>query len=131
VTVNNCHFTNNTAQYNAGSILAYTKSIVNVNGSSFSNGYAAVGGAMIAFTESNVTLRDVHMSSNTADDGGAISVQSVLYVYNSSFSNNKAQSRGGAIVGDAQSGILLYNTSFSDNTCQGMYILLLQSCAVL
>eukprot|EP00953_Heterococcus_sp_UTEX-ZZ885_P035939 18536-Heterococcus_DN1.PRE.5 len=121
VVLDYCGFVNNTAQYNAGSILAYTKSHVNVTSSSFTCGHAAVGGAMIASTESIVTLKDVHMSSNTAVDGGAISVQSVLYVYvyDSSFTNNTAASRGGAIVGDAQSGILLRNTSFTNNRSQG------------
>jgi predicted outer membrane repeat protein len=99
---------------------------VNVTASRFTNSSAAVGGVLIAYTESIVRLEDVHMSSNTAVDAGAISAQSELHVLGCSFTNNTAQSQGGAIVGDAQSAITLYKTSFTNNTCQGKCKLSLQ-----
>jgi fibronectin-binding autotransporter adhesin len=125
VTLYVCKFVNNRAQYNAGSIMAYAKSVVDVTTSNFTNGNAAVGGVMIAFTESVVTLSHVRMSNNTAVDGGAISVQAELNVYYSSFTNNTAQSRGGAIVGDASSFVYMSDCSLSNNTCQGTCTLLL------
>lgn len=119
VTVSDCVFSNNTATNYGGSILAYTKSIVNITASSFTGGSAAVGGALATFTESDITLIDVHMSSNTAVNGGAMNVQADMYVHDSSFSNNTAQSRGGVLVGETSSIVYIYNSSIKANSCQG------------
>jgi hypothetical protein len=74
---------------------------------------------VLSTTESNVTLIGVSMTNNTAVNAGAVSVQGELRCNDSSFSDNTAQSRGGAVVGDAQSGMLPYNTSFTNNTSLG------------
>jgi hypothetical protein len=95
VTIKECAFSNNTATNYAGSTYVDSDSNVNITATSFNGGSAAVGGAVVALTRSSVTLRDVHMHSNTAVNGGAIAIQAQLYVYDSSFSNNTAASRGG------------------------------------
>jgi hypothetical protein len=59
------------------------------------------------------------MTSNTATSAGAVSTQGDMYCNDSSFSGNIAQSRGGAVVGDARNYMLIYNSSFTDNYCQG------------
>jgi predicted outer membrane repeat protein len=119
VTVSDCVFSNNTATNYGGSILAYTKSTVNITASSFTGGSAAVGGALATFTETDITLRDVHMSSHAAVNGGAMNIQALMHVYGSSFSNNTAQSRGGLLVGETSSAIEMHNSSMNANACQG------------
>eukprot|EP00953_Heterococcus_sp_UTEX-ZZ885_P003628 2472-Heterococcus_DN1.PRE.1 len=116
--VSDCNFSNNVATNYAGSILVYTNSIANITNSSFTGGSAGVGGVLVTVTDSDVTLRGVHMSSNTGVNGGAINVQAALYVYNSSFANNTAQSRGGMLVGETSSTIEMYDSTMSTNTCQ-------------
>jgi hypothetical protein len=120
--VSDCNFSNNIATNYAGSILVYTNSIANITNSSFTGGSAGVGGVLATVTDSDVTLRGVHMSSNTGVNGGAINVQAALYVSNSSFANNTAQSRGGMLVGETSSTIEMYDSTMSTNTCQGKCI---------
>eukprot|EP00953_Heterococcus_sp_UTEX-ZZ885_P021340 11904-Heterococcus_DN1.PRE.1 len=118
VTVKDCAFSNNTATNYAGSTYVDSDSIVNITATSFTGGSAAVGGALVAVTRSRVILRDVHMRSNTAVNGGAIAIQAELYVYDCSFSNNTATSRGGILGGETQSSVEMYNSTMNDNACQ-------------
>jgi predicted outer membrane repeat protein len=117
-TISDTTFKANTATYYGGSIVGYTGCDMTITSSRFSGGNASVGGAIYS-TDSTLTLTDVHMSNNTAVNAGAVSLQGDLSCKHSSFSNNIARSRGGAIVGDAESTMYLYKTSFTNNSCQG------------
>eukprot|EP00953_Heterococcus_sp_UTEX-ZZ885_P007030 4284-Heterococcus_DN1.PRE.2 len=127
VTVTDCDFSNNTATNYAGSTYVYSKSTVNTTATSFTGGSAAVGGALVVVTESSVTSRDVHMRSNTVVNGGAIAIQAQLYVYNSSFINNTAMSRGGILGGETQSSVEMQNSTMNANSCQVLHSCLLTS----
>jgi predicted outer membrane repeat protein len=119
VAFTSCTFLNNTATDYAGSIYADTNSKVNITTSNFTGDYAAVGGALLISVNSIVRLKEVHMSSSSAVSGGAINLQGYLFCYSSSFSNNTAQSRGGAIAGEASSYIGIFNSSIRNNACRG------------
>jgi predicted outer membrane repeat protein len=67
------------------------------------------------------------MISNTAREGGCMSSQAKLKVFDSSFSNNSAQSRGGVLLSDSASVVELYNSSLTENSCQGMCCAIIQA----
>jgi hypothetical protein len=121
VTVGNSTFSNNSAASSAGSIFADTDSVVNISTSSFTSGSAGVGGVLVTTTYSAVVLKDVKMSRHTASNGGAISAEANLTVFDSTFSNSTARTRGGFLVGETDSVVLMFNSSVSDSACQGNF----------
>jgi hypothetical protein len=97
--ITSCTFAANTANVFGGSIMATAQSILNISTTSFINGQASVGGALQSDADSDVLLKDVFMFNNSALSAGAMSIHGNLFCNDSSFSNNTAQSRGGAVVG--------------------------------
>jgi CSLREA domain-containing protein len=91
------------------------------NGNSAFGGGAQGGGVYVAWSSavlSKVTIRNnkaiMVNQSGRADGGGIFNFASVLYVIDSTISNNVAEDRGGGIMG--RDGVLyIYNSTISDN----------------
>lgn len=134
LTVNNCTFTNNTA--NGSYPDGYAGAIFNdigtltVTGSTFDNNTASSGGAIYnrgtlivnnstfsdnnqsaIFSEDSLTVNNSIFSGNTGS-AGAILASNILTVTNCTFTNNKARYNGGAICADT---LTVIGSTFSVN----------------
>ena len=87
-----------------------------IEGLTISNGRAGdFGGGISHRGGGHLLVRNVHLTGNDAEVGGAISSQSDITVLNSTLSNNSAEDSGGAFVALAGDS-LLYNSTFSGNS---------------
>lgn len=110
VVINNTKFTNNTASKYGGAIDVFSGSAI-IDNSRFENNSAAVyGGAIYAASTVNVT--DSIFRKNSANQGGAIysSLNTNGIIANSTFDQNTATGKGGALYFDAISGIQIENS---------------------
>ncbi len=96
LTVTNSTFTNNSANDNGGAI--YARSTSTVTNSAFTNNSANGSGGAI-FADSNLTVTNSAFTNNSTSDyyggGGAIYARSNLTVTNSAFTNNSDNRKGG------------------------------------
>ncbi|PKL66408.1 MAG: hypothetical protein CVV28_11045 [Methanobacteriales archaeon HGW-Methanobacteriales-1] len=96
LTVINCSFMKNSAQYNAGAIGSWGSSIINITGSNFTNNSADNFGGAIQI-HGTLTVTDCNFENNTSTGfGGAISNDGTCTVTSSNFLNNTSK-EGGAI----------------------------------
>jgi len=122
LTVINCTFTSNSAQYNAGAIGSRGSSIINITGSTFTNNTADnYGGAIEIHGTLNVT--DCNFTNNTARSfGGAIKNNGICTINGSTFTSNSATTYGGAIYngGSTFNTVILtiMDSNFTNNTSQ-------------
>jgi LPXTG-site transpeptidase (sortase) family protein len=129
LTVVQCHFIGNTANY-GGAITTHldfsNPTSLTVIDSTFSNNHAnSIGGAISILSGSYATISGSTFSGNTAGDrGGAIdSNYGELFLSNSTFYGNSAVNQGGAI--DMWGSMDLYNSTISGNsapTAGGLYL---------
>ncbi len=99
LTIRNCTFKNNSADDISGGAIFSGAPII-VENSLFANNRASnVGGAIQVDSEELSKIINSQFKSNSAgSEAGALFLTNGLYVYNCTFSNNKAANRGGAIV---------------------------------
>ena len=123
VTVINCNFTKNSAQYNAGAIYA-SYSVLNITGSAFTNNSADnFGGAIQNNIGSTLTVTDCSFTNNTSRSfGGAIMNGAICTVNSSTFTNNSATTYGGAIHNSGSKfytmTVTVRDSNFTNNTSQ-------------
>lgn|GEM_PF-734824 len=123
VTVINCSFTKNSAQYNAGAIYA-SYSVLNITGSTFTNNSADnFGGAIQNNIGSTLTVTDCSFTNNTSRSlGGAILNDGICTVNSSTFTNNSATTYGGAIYNGGSKfytmTVTVRDSNFTNNTSQ-------------
>lgn len=130
-TVSNANFNDNQANYAGGLYVKYNTASLNLSNSSFNRNTAGYDGGAIYVTSGPgvnvgpvVQITNTGFYSNTTTDGasqgGAISADSDyrITISNSTFMNNLAKTRGGAINGfsDNQSLITVTNSTFFSNT---------------
>lgn len=96
LTVRNCRFENNLAEYGGG--VYGRESTLLIQNSMFENNTAGYGGAMYV-QSSTITLENSHFLSNTVDlGGGALRFYAVDgQISHNSFLSNTAETHGGAI----------------------------------
>ena len=100
-----CTFEDNRATWIAGAIYSGYQSVLEINGSYFSNNSAPEGGAINVQTESNLSLSYCEFKYNFASvDGGAVIVMSnvKLKVEKTNFTDNSASHFGGALLMDTR-----------------------------
>ncbi len=117
LTVNNCAFIDNKAEWRGGAISgsqthSWPKCIITIYDSIFTNNTSeeSTGGAIAGSGSVNVYNSD--FISNSGYNGGALDANSVE-VYNCNFRNNRASLQGGAINSD--SGLIIENSQFDKN----------------
>jgi predicted outer membrane repeat protein len=115
-------FTGNTA-YEGGAVAfiggndAFSEVTLAVKGSNFTANQATVGGAIASTADTAVSLSGLLLADNKATSGGALYILGSVASKNNMFTNNSAQSQGGAIVGGPASNLTLVNTTCSNNKC--------------
>ncbi len=126
ITINNSHFTGNTAEERGGAI--YSSGQFEVNNGEFTGNSASQGGAIYISNDDPNSIRNSVFKDNTSEYlGGAISVrEGTLQVNDSRFEGNHAGTRGGAIhfVVDSNNtseanptkSLFIYNSDFINNT---------------
>ena len=121
ITLNKGTFLNNVAARNGGAI--YNADRLAVDGVTFEAGQAVAGGAIFSDIGKNVvtsSLFDGNVANQgvtTGDGGGIYSVQSDLFVADSTFRNNQAEDFGGAIA-SSEDNLTIANSDFSDNSAR-------------
>ncbi len=92
-----------------------TGQVIEIRGIEFRSGHAVSGGCIAIDTGGNLLVRDSAFEGCTASaDGGALSITGSLNIMNTRFSNNRANSRGGAIFADGKN-MTIESSRFSDN----------------
>src|SRR5262249_51149263 len=113
-----------------GAIAAYPSTsaypTVSINNSTFSGNTAADGGAIydssIALGTKNPAISGCSFSGNSATNGGAVYLDgSDVTISNSSFVNNTATQRGGAIFVNLGTVLTVTQDTFSGNTPNNIY----------
>lgn len=132
LTVEETIFTNNQATQRGGAI--HNAGTLNIDQARFSaNGAGEHGGAIFAPYNGGIPLIPLAQTNveralfelNSAPDGGAISVSSVLRVQNTTFDANQAEGDGGAIlVGATGDATLNFATFAGNDAIRGAAVLL-------
>ena len=93
VIINNCKFSENVANINAGVLSAVKASHIAVQATTFTLNFGGYGGVFFAFQNSKLVFHDCEFLNNKAEFEGTIKVrqQSTLVITNSTFKNNTAE----------------------------------------
>jgi predicted outer membrane repeat protein len=125
-TVNNCTFSNNTAnQYGGAMFNGYGSSTPTITNCTFSDNDGVMGGGGINCTESSPTITGCVFSGNqtTSGSGGAMRQYSdgSPTVSKCTFSNNTAAYSGGGIFFQGAGTLSVTNSVFLNNTASANY----------
>ena len=120
----NCNFTRNKAEYRSGGVMALKdETTVEIYDSDIVGNSAAHGGGVIfASGSSKIKLRNVRLTSNQAQIGGVLSIQTKVKfeALNSTFKNNFAHGYAGVFHLSHLSNVILSNCTLEDNKAGAM-----------
>ena len=115
LTASNLSFSNNTSTNLGGAICNGSSSTLNISNSSFdANSGGSTGGGAI-YNEGNSTITNNSFTNNSATSGGAVYNRGTISSYSETYTTNSA-STGGAIYNDAGGILTLTDSSFTNNT---------------
>lgn len=112
VTMTDCVLTGNQAGLYGGAI--YNNGILNTNNCVFDENYAPQGGSIFNDPIGRSYINNSTFSNGIADDGGAIVNYGNMSIINSTFINNSAADFGGAII--SQGRLSIIGSIFRNNT---------------
>jgi hypothetical protein len=114
LTVTDCSFSGNWAQFSGVGGGIYNDNILTVTGSTFSGNRAFFGGGI--HNDGTLTVIRSRFSGNNALDGGGITSGGEFTVTDSTFSGNIAEGLGGGIAGSSSGTVS--NSTFSGNNAE-------------
>ncbi len=124
--IENSKFIDNKAE-NGGAIFVGDYSDIKITDTFFENNQAQKeGGAVKIAEESRANFDRTHYLNNSAEKGGAISIESCgeerVYLFNSLFDKNSAHLKGGAIFNSGSSPFIGFNTFVNNSSYSGSVI---------
>ena len=119
ISISKSFFTNNNATASGGVVYSEGRATFAVHFSTFDGNTASEGGGAFFLTQSNLTISTCFFRGNRAGQGGVIHKQLAgnIFILNSTFLDNVAQSTGGVLNADRETYIEIIDSVFQFNTC--------------